>query len=68
LGSNPQLAENCNTAPLRPAQLGCRFDQRIKHDLQIKGRAADYLEHVGGGGLLLQRLTQLAGSRLYVLE
>ena len=32
------------------------FDQRIEHRLQIEGRAADDLEHVGGGGLLLQRL------------
>ena len=35
------------------------FDQRLQHDLQIEGRAADDLEHVGGGGLLLQRLAQL---------
>ena len=28
-------------------------------DLQIEGRAADDLEHVGGGGLLLERFTQL---------
>src|SRR5262249_50536572 len=26
---------------------------------QIEGRAADHLEHVGGGGLLRQRLAQL---------
>ena len=30
------------------------FDQRIEHRLQIECRAADDLEHVGGGGLLLQ--------------
>src|SRR5262245_43931665 len=36
-----------------------RFDQRIKHGLQVEGRPADHLEHVGGGGLLLQRLAQL---------
>ena len=30
--------------------------QRVEHRLQIEGRAADHLEHVGGGGLLLQRL------------
>ena len=35
------------------------FDQRIEHGLQIEGRAADDLEHVGGGGLLLQRFAQL---------
>ena len=36
-----------------------RLDQRIEHRLQIEGRAADDLEHVGGGGLLLQQFTQL---------
>src|SRR6476619_7024718 len=35
------------------------MDQRIEHRLQIKSRAADDLEHVGGGGLLLQRFAQL---------
>ena len=28
----------------------------FEHRLQIEGRAADDLEHVGGGGLLLQRV------------
>ena len=28
-------------------------------DLQVEGRAADDLEHIGGGGLLLQRFAQL---------
>ena len=27
---------------------------------QVEGRAADHLEHVGGGGLLLQQLAQFA--------
>ena len=36
-----------------------RFAQRVEHDLQIEGRAADHLEHVGGGGLLLQRFAKL---------
>ncbi len=31
------------------------FGKRIEHRLQVEGRAADHLEHVGGGGLLLQR-------------
>ena len=35
------------------------FDQRVEHGLQIEGRAADDLEHVGGRGLLLQRFAQL---------
>ena len=41
-----------------PHNRAAEFDQRIKHDLQIKGRAADDLEHVGGGGLLLQQFAQ----------
>ena len=41
------------------AQARRRFDQRVEHRLQIEGRAADDLEHVGGGGLLLQRFAQL---------
>ena len=40
------------------AEPGRRFDQRLEHRLQIEGRAADDLEHVGGGGLLLQRFAR----------
>ena len=39
--------------------LAAEFDQRIKHGLQIEGRSANDLEHVGGGGLLLQQFAQL---------
>ena len=35
------------------------FDQRIKHRLQIERGAADELEHIGGGSLLLERFAQL---------
>jgi len=31
-----------------------RFDKRVEHRLQIKSRTADDLEHISGGGLLLQ--------------
>ena len=44
---------------VRFAQPHRRLGKRIEHRLQIEGRAADDLEHVGGGGLLLQRLAQL---------
>src|SRR5262249_52111496 len=47
-----------NGSQVRLAQPCRRFDQRIEHGLQIEGRAADDLEHVGGSGLLLQRLPQ----------
>ena len=45
--------------PVGLAKTRRRLDQRIEHRLQIEGRAADDLEHVGGGGLLLQRFAQL---------
>ena len=45
---------------VRLAQPGRRLDKRVEHGLQIEGRAADDLEHVGGGGLLLQRFAQFA--------
>jgi hypothetical protein len=31
----------------------------LQHCLQVERRAADDLEHVGGGGLLLKRFAQL---------
>src|SRR5262249_43134058 len=44
---------------IRLAQPCCRLDQCVEHCRQVEGRAADHLEHVGGGSLLLQRLAQL---------
>src|SRR5262249_36157950 len=41
------------------AQPRRRLDQSVEHSLQVECRAADDLEHVGGGGLPLQRLAQL---------
>jgi hypothetical protein len=35
------------------AEAGSRLDQRVEHGLKIECRAADDLQHVGGGGLLL---------------
>src|SRR5262249_22212608 len=37
-----------------------RLRKCVEHRLQIEGRAADHLEHVGSGSLLLQRFAQLA--------
>src|SRR6516165_8525496 len=45
-----------------------RFDERLQHRFEIEGRATDDLEHVGGGGLLLQRFGELDGARLYLLK
>ena len=58
---------------LDAAHIGCakprrQFDQRIEHGLQIEGRAADDLEHVGGGGLLLQRFASAPRALLHLVE
>ena len=47
-----------DTSHLRIAQTGGRRDQCIEHGLEIECRAADDLEHVGGGSLLLQGFTE----------
>ena len=44
---------------VRAAQRCRQRDKRIEYGLQIKGRPADDLEHVGSRGLLLQRFSQL---------
>src|SRR2546430_4434725 len=41
------------------AESGRRLDQRIEHGLEIEGRAADDLEHVGRSSLLLQRFGEV---------
>src|SRR5262249_55032290 len=48
--------------PVGLAQPCRRLDQRVEHGLQIEGRAADDLEHVGGGGLLLQRFAEIVST------
>ena len=52
---------------VRVAKPRRRLDERIKHYLEFKGRAADDLEHICGGGLLLQRVAQLARKGSYLL-
>jgi hypothetical protein len=44
------------------------FNERLQHALQIKRRPADHLEHVGGRGLLLQRLAKIVGALAKLLE
>src|SRR5215475_4822355 len=44
------------------------FNQRIKNRLQVKGGAADELEHIGGGGLLLKRFGKIPCSRLHLFK
>ena len=48
-----------NGGRIRFAQPSCRLNQGVEHLLQVERRAADDLEHIGSGGLLLQRLPQL---------
>ena len=50
--------------PCPPRKAALRFDQRIEHRLQIERRAADDLEHVGGGRLLLQRFVSSVALHL----
>src|SRR5262249_37102983 len=41
------------------AKPGRVLDQSVENRLKFERRAADHLEHVGGGGLVVQRFTQL---------
>src|ERR1700736_4483583 len=43
-------------------------NQGVEYRLQIERRAADDLEPLGGGGLLLQGFAQIMGPRLHLLE
>ena len=52
---------------IRLAEPDRQFGQGIEYRLQIEGRAADDLEHVGGGGLLLQQFAQLV-EQAHVLD
>ena len=49
--------DRVTTCPRRIAGLPTR--PALQHWLEIEGRPADHLEHVGGGSLLLQRLAEL---------
>ena len=46
-------------APAAAREPHRRVDQRLQHAVEIEHRAADDLQHVGGGGLLLQSLLRL---------
>ena len=45
-----------------------RLHQRVENRLEVDGRAADDLEHIGGRSLLLQRLTQVVGACPHLVE
>ena len=55
--------------PLSASQsaYGCR-GERIEHRLQIEGRTADRLEHIGRRRLLLQRFAEFRRARLHLVE
>ena len=53
---------------IRFAQARCQLDQRIEHRFEIESGAADDLEHVGSGGLLLERFAQIARACLHLVE
>ncbi len=44
------------------------FQHGLEHGLELAGGARDHAQHLGGRGLLLQRLGELARSRLLGLE
>src|SRR6516164_6761333 len=62
-----ELGDDPGSAILEPPQspeIGCTnarciFQHRLENRLQFAGRTADDTEHLGGRGLLLQRLAQL---------
>jgi hypothetical protein len=48
--------------PVSFAQPRRRFDQRVEHRSQIKGRATDDLKHIARGGLVFQRLFEITDA------
>src|SRR5262245_58945661 len=48
-----------NNSLLGIAERRRRLNEGLQHCVQVEGRAANDLEHVGGGRLLLERLAQL---------
>ena len=44
------------------------FNEGPQHGLQVEGRAADHLEHVGSGCLLLPQFAQISRARLHFIE
>jgi hypothetical protein len=55
-------------AKFGPADRDGMLQHRLEHRLQLSRRTGDDLEHLGGCRLLLQRLAQLACSRLHLIE
>src|SRR5262249_7771000 len=49
----------CDADHVRLTQARGGLDQRLEHNFEVERRAAYDLEHIGRGGLLLQRFAQL---------
>ena len=45
-----------NDSVCRLTEAGGRVDDRVEHALQVGRRDGDHAQHLGGRGLLLQRL------------
>ena len=57
------------SVPNLASQMPRRVRQHgLEHRLQLARRARDHAQHLGGRGLLLQRLGQLARARLHLVE
>jgi hypothetical protein len=50
------------------AKLRSRFDERLEHGFKIERRTTDDLEHIGSGGLLLQRFGKVGGALAQFVE
>src|ERR1700730_11478240 len=57
--SHHSMLEPPQRPKMRAADAGSILQHRSEHRLQLAGRSADDLEHVGGRGLLLERFAQL---------
>ncbi len=52
----------------RVAQPRGGLAERVEHQLQVEGRAADHLQHVAGRGLVFERLLQITRAVAQLLE
>ena len=56
---SPVLTDQQDDQDLGIDQLAAALEDLVEHRLRVGDRAADDLQHLGGGGLLLQRLLRL---------
>ena len=67
VGEHAPVAD-AHAAGRRSGEPHRRGQKRIEHHLKVKGRTADDLEHVGGRGLLRERLLKVVRARLHFIE